>query len=824
MGFRQGMVAQRWLRMLLLALALVLGGCGDAPPANQPVAAAQPLAEEVPRIGGEPPASRRAVGAKYIGSAACAECHQAEYQAWLGSHHQRAMQVPTAASIAADFQGATAFVQDGKRTEFSQGDGRYLIRTEGSDGRMASFEVRHAFGAEPLQQYLLPLPGGRLQAFRLAWDTAKGQWFDLHPTERNGPEGPLHWTGLGFNWNLMCADCHSTAVAKGYDAATRSYDTSFAEVSVGCEACHGPGGAHAAGVGNPDPGPAVRRLLPSRAGSHAAEGSSLKPGFVRAQSTGQGPGSSPSALDADQVPSYAQAFGGESLDNTVEGIGQRPRPALVSLREPAAQINACAPCHSRRSQLRDGFRPHLAYFDYYSPALLDDGLYHADGQILDEVYVYGSFLQSRMHQAGVTCGHCHEPHSAQLRLAGDALCTSCHNEAGRPDFPSLPLGRYDHPQHHLHGQDSPSARCVNCHMPARTYMVLDDRRDHSFRIPRPDLQSSTEAPDPCTSCHQDRSPSWAAEVLAAAFGPPKEDHFGPVFAAARNGLPQAETPLAAIAQDQNLPPIVRGTALALTVAYARGVTGLALEKGLNDPEPLVRIGALRGAARWPPQRRWRQAKHLLQDELLAVRSEAAPLLAPSLSSLPQQDRAPLRKGLAEYLQVQEFNADRPEAHTNIGNLHVSVGEYGLAEATFKTALELNPNWVPALVNLADLHRRSGRDAQAGNLLLQAADIAPEAPDVLLARAFWLVRQRRSEEALPLFTQAHRLVPNNARYAYTYALALHSQGRSQQALDLLDKALAERPSDAQLLEAAAGIAMELGWAKADNSYLQRLRDL
>ena len=794
MGFRQGMVAQRWLRMLPLALALVLGGCGDAPPANQPVAAAQPPAEEAPRIGGATPASRRAVGAKYIGSAACAECHQAEYQAWLGSHHQRAMQVPTAASVAADFQGATAFVQDGKRTEFSQGDGRYLIRTEGPDGRMASFEVRYAFGAEPLQQYLLPLPGGRLQAFRLAWDTAKGQWFDLHPDERNGPEDPLHWTGLGFNWNLMCADCHSTAVTKGYDAATRSYDTNYAEVSVGCEACHGPGATHAAG------------------GGLMGVGGGMEWEFARAQGAGQALGSTRTA-GSDRPTSRL-------ADAVAEG-GEGSWPALISLREPAAQINACAPCHSRRSQLRAGFRPHLAYFDYYAPALLDDGLYHADGQILDEVYVYGSFLQSRMHQAGVTCGHCHEPHSAQLRLAGDALCTSCHNEAGRPDFPSLPVGRYDHPQHHLHGQDSPGARCVNCHMPARTYMVLDDRRDHSFRIPRPDLQSSTEAPDPCADCHQDRSPGWAAEVLQATFGPPKEDHFGPVFAAARHGLPQAEAPLAAIAQDQNLPPIVRGTALALTAAYARGVTGLALEKGLNHPEPLVRIGALRGAARWPPQRRWRQAKHLLQDELLAVRSEAAPLLAPALSSLPQQDRATLRRGLAEYLQVQEFNADRPDAHTNIGNLHVSVGEYGLAEAAFKTALELNPNWVPALVNLADLHRRNGRDAQGGALLQRAHQVAADAPEVLLAKAFWLVRQGRAAKALPLLAEAHRLAPDNARSVYAYAVALNSTGQAERALEVLDSALNQRPADEQLLRAAAGIAMELGLGEAENRYLQRL---
>ena len=779
MGFRCGAGAMRRLRALLLALAPSLWGCGEAPPPDLAAEAAWPLAEK---------ATPLAARAEYIGSTACAECHQAEYQAWRGSHHQRAMQVPTPASVAGDFAGAV-FRQGDQRTQFSEADGRYLIRTEGPDGQMASFEVRYAFGAEPLQQYLLPLPGGRLQAFRLGWDTAKGHWFDLHPGERIGPHDPLHWTGLGYNWNFMCADCHSTASVKGYDAATRSYDTAFAEVSVGCEACHGPGSVH------------------------AAEGGTMGQGFALGQGAGQ-------------VSDSAWSAGGDGrtsrLDAAVGNGGEGSWPRLAALRVPAAQINACAPCHSRRSQLREGFAPQLSYFDYYMPALLEEGLYHADGQILDEVYVYGSFLQSPMHQAGVTCGHCHEPHAAELRLEGDALCTSCHNEVGRTDFPTLPLGRYDHPQHHLHMPNSRGARCVNCHMPARTYMLVDDRRDHSFRVPRPDLHESTGAPDPCTGCHRDRNPSWAAEVLEAAFGPPAEDHFGPVFATARVGLPQAEAPLAAIAQDQALPPIVRGTALALTAAYARGVSGLALEKGLNDPDPLVRIGALRGAARWPPERRWRQAKHLLQDQLLAVRSEAAPLLAPALNSLPQRDRIALRQGIAEYLEVQRFNADRPEAHTHIGNLHVGVGEMGLAEAAFKTALELNPNWVPALVNLADLHRRSGRDVEGGTLLQRAYEVAADAPEVLLAKAFWLVRQNRAEEALPLLAEAHRLAPNNVRCAYAYAVALHSIGQAERALTVLDDALSRRPDDQQLLQAAAAIARDFGASERANRYLQRLR--
>ena len=688
----------------------------------------------------------------------------------------------TAENVAGDFGGATLRLGEGlaggaeraqQLAEFSHKDGRFLIRTDGPDGVLAEFEVRYAFGVQPLQQYLLSLPAGRLQASRPAWSTAEGRWFDLRPGQRIDHDDALHWTASGHNWNFMCADCHSTAVTKGYDAASRIYQTEFAEVSVGCEACHGPGSNHA------------------------------------------------------KWPDLAQ-------------------PA--SLADQQTQINACAPCHSRRGQLAEGFTPQRAYFDHYIPALLDEGLYHADGQILDEVYVYGSFLQSRMHEAGVSCGHCHEPHSAQLRTAGNDLCTACHNEAGRPDFPTLPSGRYDHPDHHLHRQGTVGSQCVSCHMSATTYMVVDDRRDHSFRVPRPDLNASTGAPDACTGCHSDRSPRWASQTLATAFlakedvmargsssdaakDPRRRQHFGPVFAAARRGATAAEPSLAAIGADGAQPAMVRATALALMVAYDRGVSGLALEKGLQDPHPLVRIGALRGAARWHPMRRWRQANHLLGDEFLAVRTEAVPLLVPALGRLAGKPHNRLAAGIAEYLEAQTLNSDRPEAHTNIGNLHVAVaaggrpmrlpsagGEHGAeehmavgargqAEAAFQTALELNPGWVPALVNLADLYRATGRDVQAGELLQRACELAGDSAGVLLARALWLVRQNRSDEALPLLAKAAASAPHNARYAYTYAIALHSAAQPERALDALDAALAHRPEDQQLLGAALDIAKE-----------------
>lgn len=706
-------------------VALAAAGCGDAVPPDVPTAAPE-----------------------YVGSAACAGCHAAQHEAWLGSHHQQAMSAPSPATVVGDFDGAVLRHGAGL-TEFSKADGRYAIRTAGPAGEMASFEVRYTFGVEPLQQYLLPMEGGRLQASNVAWDAVQGRWFHLRPGENVGHDDVLHWTQPSHNWNFMCADCHSTAVAKGYDAETHRYETTFAEVSVGCEACHGPGSAH---------------MAPS------------------------------------------------------EG---NPRPALALRRGQQAEVNACAPCHSRRSQLVDGFAPQRSYFDHYSPALLEAGLYHADGQILDEVYVYGSFLQSRMHEAGVTCGDCHEPHSAKLRTEGDGLCLGCHNEAGRADFPSLPLGRYDSPRHHLHEPESPGAECVNCHMPTRTYMVVDDRRDHSFRIPRPDLNAFTDAPDACTGCHQDRSPKWARGVLEEAFGPPSRDHFGPVFAAARAGDGEAERALAAIGSDSGQPAIVRATALSLLAPYDRAAGGLALEAALHDTYPLVRIGALRGAARWPPERRWREARHLLGDARLAVRTEAVPLLAPVLSDLTGAERAKLEAGIAEYLDVQAFNADRAEAQTNVGNLQWAVGAPAEAEAAFAEALRLNAQWVPAMLNLADLYRATGRDGEAGELLLRALGTTPNSPQAALARGLWLVRQDRADEALPLIAEAARLAPNAAQYAYVYAVALHSANQSERALEVADEALSRWPNDQRLLRAAFGIARDLKLEKRMAAYRKRL---
>ena len=314
----------------------------------------------------------------------------------------------------------------------------------GPDGKPADFEVVYTFGIEPLQQYLVEFPGGRLQSLTIAWDTKDKRWFHLYPGEDIPPDDPLHWTGRYQNWNGMCAECHSTNLQKNYDPEADTYQTTWSEINVSCQACHGPGAEHVA--------------------------------WGRSWKAGNGDTESSNGLIVD--------FRGH---------------------DSRYQVDTCARCHSRRRQVsaEDAHGRHL--LDDFLPSLLRDDLYHADGQILDEVYVYGSFLQSKMYAAGVRCTDCHDAHSAGLKAPGNDLCVQCHQPHNNRRFATLKARHYDSTTHHFHPAGSPGAQCVNCHMPAKTYMVVDPRRDHSFRIPRPDLSVKLGTPNACTGCHDNQT-------------------------------------------------------------------------------------------------------------------------------------------------------------------------------------------------------------------------------------------------------------------------------------------------------------------------------
>ncbi|HKJ16255.1 MAG TPA: tetratricopeptide repeat protein, partial [Xanthomonadales bacterium] len=635
---------------------------------------------------------------RYVGSTVCAECHKAEFEAWKGSHHDLAMQHASDETVLGDFSGVEITVH-GVTSRFFRRDGKFLVNTEGPGGSMADFEIAYTFGVAPLQQYLVPFPDGRMQALRLSWDSRPesegGQrWFHLYPDQRIDHDDELHWTGRQQNWNYMCADCHSTNLVKDFEISSNSFDTTWSEINVACEACHGPGHNHS---------------------KWAAQGEELRTADV--------------------------SMGLSILLNDRSGVSwnMNPETGIAKRNQPLAQpveVEVCADCHSRRGTLKGGAQADGDFLDHHMPAFLTEGLYYPDGQILDEVYVWGSFTQSRMYQAGVTCSDCHEPHSQELRAEPNTVCAQCH-------LPTV----FAVTSHHGHPEKPDAPGCVDCHMSQETYMVVDPRRDHSMRNPYPPLSASTGVPNACNQCHAGTSVEWAVSAFNEMFpqaSPPSQD-WVVAFHQARNGLPQAELSLVRIAADVEKPDIARATAVIELDDYLSPISGQMLEEALKDESALVRIGSLRTLEALRPEHRFEFAKHLLDDKLLAVRLEAGRVLAETSPDLmTAAEGVKLRAALDDYVAAQRYNGDRPESWLNLGNLNLRMGDVEQAEKDYRQALKLAPDFGAGYLNLADHFRYMGREGESAELLRAGLEKQPE--DAALHHALGLSLVRREDMA------------------------------------------------------------------------------
>jgi tetratricopeptide (TPR) repeat protein len=675
----------------------------------------------------------------FAGSATCATCHALEAYAWQQSDHARAMASASKVNVLGDFSGVT--VTDGRHTASFRREGEdYVIRTDGKDGLVADFIITETFGVDPLQQYLVLFPDGRRQALPWAWDSRAreqgGQrWYHLMPDEPLPAQDPLHWTGRAQNWNYMCASCHSTGLQRGYDAASDQYGTTWAEISVGCESCHGPGAAHIAwangGAHHDDPNRGLSLWLRDRSGGawHFAE-------------------------------------------NDVRGIAQWVGPPRQST---AAQVETCAPCHARARPLVTDPIPGSRFLDTHAPLLVERGEYHADGQIQGEVFEWGSFTQSRMFHAGVVCADCHDPHRGTLRAEGNAVCAQCH----------LPA-RFDAAEHHRHPAGTQGAQCVSCHMPAVTYMGVDRRRDHAFSIPRPDIAAQITAPDSCTSCHVDRSQSWAAQQVREWFGPQRRDDAQPALAIAsgREGRPGADGLLAAVATNRANPAILRATAVSLLPMPPSQVTTQAIGATLLDTEALVRAAALRMLEGLHPRNRLHATRFLMDDTRL-VRIEAARALAPvPLEALSEVVRPAFSRAWDELLASEAVAAEMPEAHVNIAVLLAARGDIPGAESAYLKALAREATNLHALVNFAEFEARRGRYQAAEAALRRAVAAHPQSAEAQHALALAIARQGRAVEALGPLAEAVRLRPEEPRYAYAQAITLHQLRRTDEAVAVL----------------------------------------
>ena len=720
-------------------------------------------------------------GAKYVGVEVCAGCHQTQAERWKTSHHALAMEKATSETVRGDFSGVSV-ENFGVVSTFSRVGDKFMVRTDGPDGGLHDYEITYTFGIDPLQQYLIGFPDGRYQVLGLAWDTRpkdKGgqRWFHLYPDQKLEPGSLLHWTGRDQNWNYQCADCHTTDLKKNFDLQANKYATSWASLGVTCESCHGPGSRHVA--------------------------------WAKTRS-----GAAPS--DRSPLPNKA-VMGLEAWLKATDRGTWRMDPATGTARrtEPLAstELNACASCHSRRHLLAKGLAPDAPFLDAALPSLLVPGQYHADGQIDGEVFEYGSFLQSAMHKAGVVCSNCHDPHTAKLHAEGNYLCAQCH----------LPE-KFDVKAHHKHEPGNSGAQCVNCHMPAKSYMVVHDRRDHSIRVPRPDLSVSIGAPNACTQCHTDRRAEWAAKAVADWYpnGRQTMPHYGTAIHAGRTGAVDAERQLDQLILDKTQPTIARATALPLLGRYVSPASATAIKAAIADPDPMVRMVAAQALPPSPTRAMIDAILPLLSDPVRAVRVETARVVAEvDPQTMTPEQRGAFSSAYQELITAEMINSDRPESHLNLGLLKTRRQQLNEAEAEYRTALRLDPKFVPAMVNLADVHRQRGQDKEGAELLRAAIAIEPNNAAIKHSLGLLLVRQRNYMEALPLLREAASLDPENARYAYVYAVALNSSGSAAEAKEVLTRAHKTHPTDRNVLSGLIAFERDSGDIAAALTYAEEL---
>jgi predicted CXXCH cytochrome family protein len=704
----------------------------------------------------------------YVGRDTCARCHADQLRSWTDSDHALAMDLATDKTVEGNFDDQH-LTHLGIQNRMFRRDGKFFITTDGPDGKPATYPIKYTFGVHPLQQYLVEFPRGRVQSWSVAWDTEHERWFDLHPNEKIPADDWLHWTKAGQNWNYMCAECHSTDLKKNYDLQTDSYHTTFSEISVSCEDCHGPGSLHV----------------------ELAEKRSL--------------------------------FWDRNYGYGLAKMKDQPN---------RAQIDVCARCHSRRRVMHGGYQPGDEFLDFYDPELLDGEIYYPDGQIRDEDYEYGSFLQSRMYRENVRCTDCHDPHTSRLRAQGNQLCVRCHT-----------AGKYDGPTHHHHAVGSKGSSCVECHMPVRKYMVVDPRRDHSIRIPRPDLTRDLGTPNACQACHEKKSPQWAIDTLDQWFEDHwrADPHYGRTIAAGRQADPHVETALLELARNRpSLPkakqvgPIVRASAVALLGRYGTPASLAGIEQALDDPEPLVRAAAVRQMQ--PPQRESGAIELLrtallpkLNDPIRLVRTDAArELSAVPADRFQPDDWKKLQTVLAEWREGLKETSDDAGSHLALGLVDSNLGQIDEARRQYRLAIELHPTPLQAIqgrVQLGQLENAQGNTAEAEKLFRQVVKLEPKWDEGHYSLGLLLAESEgRLPEAAESLAKAVALSPRHPRMQYNLGLALEKLGKPAEAENHLRRAAELDPTSPDCLYALVTVLIERRQWKDATDAADRLEQL
>lgn len=671
--------------------------------------------------------------AQYVGDQSCKKCHATEFKEWKQSHHYMSMLPPNESTVKGDFNNVT-FTADGVSSRFYKKGSKFFINTEGDDGKNHDFEVKYTFGFTPLQQYLVQFPGGRLQVPRLSWDVNKKKWFNQYAGQKIPSHDWLHWTGNAQNWNTMCATCHSTNLRKNYDIKTDSYKTSYSIINVSCESCHGAGKQHV--------------------------------DFI----------------------------------NDDYKLGERVVGSFMKLAKNSKQteeLNTCAPCHARVSEISNSHIDSGEIMDNYIPQIPDTENYHADGQVNDEDYIYTSFLQSRMFHRGVTCSTCHNPHSVKLKRIGNQTCTLCH----------VPT-KYDVPSHTFHKKGTPATECKNCHMPGKLYMGNDLRHDHSFRVPRPDLSVKYGTPNACSNCHKDKSEKVLADAVIKWYGPKRKYHFAEDLIPGSRLDAQSEQHLTKLIDNKFVPKIIKATAAFYLGSIPTQTSLNTLIARLTSKEAQIRYRALRSLASFPSES-WREAVGpLLSDKVRAVRIAAADLyITIPVNQIPANSSKAFAEAQMELEKSLRYQTDFSTGNVMLADYYLKLKDYPNAEKFYWRGLKKDSKMNYALLNLSTVYNLQGKNSQALQVLELALKNDSKNERIYYNMALLYNEMNNIPAAEKAFAKAVELKSTNSRVYYNYGLLLNQNKKAKQAEAVLIKGIAINPSDSELYYALAFVYIQ-----------------
>lgn len=653
--------------------------------------------------------------ARFVGSEKCKDCHQKEYSEWMGSHHQLAMQIADSGSVLGDFNDVH-FISKGINYHFYRKGHDFMVNTEGNDGTYQDFKIKYTFGISPLQQYIIEFDKGNEQCLLVAWDAKSLKWFDLQPKLEIHHSEWMHWTGGSMTWNNMCADCHSTYLEKNYNPENSSYNTTFTEINVGCEACHGPSDQHV---------------------EYYVNKSKYKD-------------SNPPVLYMHNKMSSKEV------------------------------VQKCARCHSRRSMVSNGFDYKGHYLDNYYPNLIRYPTYERDGQILDEDYVYGSFMQSKMYHYGISCKDCHDMHTLKLKKDGNNLCLSCHE----PEYNSF--------QHHFHKENSEASQCINCHMTGRIYMGIDFRRDHSFRVPRPDQTMKYGTPNACNKCHKDKSAKWASEFIIEKYGTKRPKHFSDWLLP---GLEGNVDSLKNLVKQNDFPELIRATAT--NVLGERLQTNKDVEfivEMLNDSSAMVRREAILSLVNLGKGFS-KEVENNLSDSIRTVRIAAARYFI--LNNLITQNLG-FEKAKQEFLTDLNVNSDFASGQFQLALYYTSLGNRVGAKNAYKKALKIDNYYNMARMNLALMEYEDSNVKIAEQLYLKVIEQEADYSYPYFMLGLLYNEQNFPDKSLLYLDLSCQKKPFILKAHYNYALKLQQMGNYKKADKILNQVLKRTPNDESVL--------------------------